>query len=72
METLNSLRNDIGHNFEPVKSSELLVKIESQLGNKDPDGYALIGDPENKAEIVNHVVSFCIGFLEAYLREKNA
>ena len=72
LETLNSLRNDIGHNLEPVKSSALIDKIESQLKNKDPNGYALIRDPENKTDVISHVVSFCIGFLEAYLREKNA
>lgn len=72
LETLNSLRNDIGHNLEPSKSGGLIEKLKSQLRNRDPEGSALIPDPENKAQIISHVVSFCIGFLEAYLREKNA
>ncbi len=72
LEAINSLRNDIGHNLEPTKSTILINKIESQLKNRDPEGYALIPDLDNKADILSHAVSFCIGYLEAYLREKNA
>jgi len=72
LEALNSLRNDIGHNLESSKSSDLIEKLKLQLKNRDPEGYALIPNPENKAAVVNHVVCYCIGYLEAYLREKNA
>jgi len=72
METINSLRNDIGHNLEPKKSEELINKLKDQLKGRDSEAYSLIPNPNNNEQVISHVISFCIGFLEAYLREKHA
>ena len=72
IDTLNKLRNDVGHNLTPQKSENLVDKLRSQLIGRDSVAYGLIPNPNDSNQIISHAVSFSIGFLEAYLRERNA
>ena len=66
---LNTLRNDIGHNLDASRSSRLVNQLRQSLRQRDSKAYDLIPNPDNDSELVSHVVTFLIGFLEAYLRE---
>ena len=72
IDSINKLRNDIGHNLTPKKSDDLIDKLRSQLIGRDKSAYDLIPNPQESNQIISHSVSFSIGFLEAFIREKNA
>jgi hypothetical protein len=72
IQTLNKLRNDIGHSLEATRSNALIDRLRQLLRERDPQAFNLIPNPDNNVELVSHVVSFLIGFLGAYLRECGA
>ena len=72
VQTLNTLRNDIGHNLEATRSNALTDRLRQLLRERDSQAFDLIPNSGDNAELVSHVVSFPIGFLGAYLRECSA
>lgn len=69
---INRLRNEIGHNLSPGKSSALVDEIRAMLHKIDPVAFSKISNPSDEQELVIGSINFSIGFLGAYLRERLA
>ena len=69
---INRLRNHIAHDLRAESTEAQVAEIAAALKLRDPVAFGLIPEPTDKCQVVSHTVSFLIGFLQAYRRERGA